>query len=256
MKPRARRAGHGIGYSREFLERLARILVHSGHSPKKLAREFRVICSQLKEPSQRWNPVHLNYLADLPHVMAHWHADPLYLDAQGEPAPLPLRARGRSLTGLIAQVLPGEDPRAVVQSLLRLRGIRRQRSAYLPTDRQLVYRDQRDSARVHGLMALLGILRTIEHNVSRAPRDATILERTALNPRFPVCALPAFHRRLEALAEEFLWNADGHMRRRESLRPAGPTTRLGVGVFAFEDPRVTGRRAVYKPQSRRRRTPR
>ena len=33
-----RPSGQGIGYSREFLEHLAHILVDAGHSPKKLAR--------------------------------------------------------------------------------------------------------------------------------------------------------------------------------------------------------------------------
>src|SRR5579862_8643282 len=122
-RSRVRAAESGIGYSREFLERLARILVRSGHSPQKLTREFREICAQLKEPVRRWNPAHLNYLADLPHVIAHWHADPQYLDSKGDPVSLALRARGPSLTGLIEQVLPGADPRVVVQSLIELRGI-------------------------------------------------------------------------------------------------------------------------------------
>src|SRR5882762_5152313 len=83
----------GESYSREFLERLARILVHSGHSPQGLMREFRTICSDLKEPARRWDPSHLGYLADIPHVITHWHADPQYLDSRGQPVPLPLRGR-------------------------------------------------------------------------------------------------------------------------------------------------------------------
>src|SRR6185437_8962936 len=141
-KPRGSRlrpAESGIGYSREFLERLARILVRTGHSPRKLTREFRDICAQLREPARRWDPAHLNYLADLPHVIAHWHADPQYLDSKGDPVSLPLRARGRSLSHLVEQVLPGAEPPAVVQSLIQLRGIRRRGRSYVPSDRQLVF---------------------------------------------------------------------------------------------------------------------
>jgi hypothetical protein len=243
--------GGGIGYSREFLERLAQILVHTGHSPKKLAREFREICDGLKEPARDWDPAYLNYLADLPHVIARWHADPQFVDSQGAPVPLPLKSRHLSLTSLITRVLPGEDPSAVVDSLIRLRGIRRRGRFYVPTNRQMLL--IRHSGRVHGLIALLGILRTIEYNVSRATSSSRIFQRTAVNPRFPLWALPAFHRDLKTLAAKFLWTADGNMRRRESRFRSEPTIRLGVGVFAFEDPVTTGTRAhKVRPHGTRR----
>src|ERR1700726_3670236 len=70
-KVRRRRAPRGsselrpreVAYSQECLERLARILVHSGHSPAALAREFREICSALKEAKDPWDPLQLNYWA-------------------------------------------------------------------------------------------------------------------------------------------------------------------------------------------------
>jgi uncharacterized protein DUF6502 len=221
------------GVSRECLARLARILVHSGHSPDKLVRQLRDICRQLKQPALRWDPTRLAYFADLPHVISQWHADPLYLDSEGLPIALPLGGTGPSLYALIARVLPGTDPRAVTRTLIRVRGISRRGRLYTPTGRYLVY--QLASARLHALTALLGMLRTVERNVAGA-RRAPILERTAINPDFPARALPAFHTRLKALATEFLWNVDGDMRRREGGTTRGPRTRLGVGVFAFEEP--------------------
>jgi hypothetical protein len=89
-------------------------------------------------------------------------------------------------------------------------------------------------------MALLGMLRTLEHNVSRAGASNRILQRVAVNPRFPVRALPTFHRWLKGFATKFLWDADGNMRRREWDLMPGRKIRLGVGVFAFEDPLITG----------------
>ena len=225
----------GESYSREFLERLARILVHTGHSPAGLMLEFRTICSALKEPARRWDPGHLGYLADIPHVIAHWHADPQYLDSRGLPVALPLRGRGVSLCTLIERVLPREDPMAVALSLTRLRGVRRRQGLYVPSGRYFIYPP--DSGRVHGLTALLGMLRTVERNVM-GPKGSAILQRAALNPSFPVSALPGFHRRLKALAAETLWNVDGDMRRHEAEDPNGARVRLGVGVFAFEEPLV------------------
>jgi hypothetical protein len=145
---------------------------------------------------------------------------------------------------LIARALPDEEPAAVMDSLIRARGIRRRGSLYLPTDRQLYY--QRQSARIHGLMSLLAHLRTVEHNVSQITSNSRIVERTTVNPRFPVHALPVFHRWLKEFATKFLLGAERNMRRRESER-SGQTIRLGVGVFAFEDPMTTGRSTDSRP---------
>jgi len=257
-RKRGRTGGSGIGYSHEFLQRTAHILVQSGHSPRKLLQEFRAICGVLKEPKGVWNPTQLAHLADIPHVIAYWHADPDFVDEKGRPAPLPLSSHERSLTALIARALPHERPLEVVHSLIRVRGIRRRGRFYLPNGRQLVFqKQQRASARIHGLSSLLGILRTIDHNVSRSPQFA-LLERTAVNPHFPVRDLARFHTRLKQRATEFLWGADGAMRDREADSRSGPTIRLGVGVFAFEDPPLTDRAVVQKrkpngPKGQRRR---
>jgi hypothetical protein len=239
-----RPSGRGIGYSREFLERLAHVLTDAGHSPRKLAREFREICQSLPEPARKWNPAELSYLTVLSHVITCWYHDPQFLDNKGDPVALPIRSRGPCLLSLIARALPDEKPAAVMDSLVRMRGIRRRGSLYLPTDRLVFY--QRQSARLLGLMSLLAHLRTVECNLSQVASNSRIVERTTVIPRFPVIALPMFHRWLKAFALKFLLDVEGNMRRRESERP-GQTIRLGVGVFAFEDPMTTGRSAGSKP---------
>lgn len=248
-KASRRSSAAGVAYSREFLERLARILVHSGHSPSKLVREFAEVCKPLKEPRRPWDPRRLAFVSDLPHVIAHWHADPQYLDSHGSPLALPVRARGPSLTALISRVLPSSTPSEVIESLLALGAVRRQGARYVPTDRYLAFNQQRASALAHGLTTLLGMLRTVEHNVSSGS-GRRVLERASINPQFPVSALPRFHSRLKRLAAEFLWNIDGDMRRREERTRSNRTTRLGVGVFAFEDPLVTGNIRILPSRKR------
>jgi hypothetical protein len=248
VKAVAHRSEAGVASSREFLERLGRILVHSGHSPKRLEREFREVCAGMKEPDEAWDPSRVHYFFDLPHVIAHWYSDPQYVDSRGSPLALPLQTRGPSLSALVSRVLPHARTSDVVSSLVRLGAVRRRGSLYTPTDRYLAFNQQRMGVVVHGLTALLGMLRTVEHNLSNRHGE-TVLERAAMNPHFPVTALPAFHRRLKQLASEFLFTIDGDMRRRER-RAGGSTTRLGVGVFAFEDPLHTGvgRRRAQRPQ--------
>jgi hypothetical protein len=234
----APRSGGRATDSRELLSLMAHILVHTGHSPKKLAREFAEICSGMKEPAGVSNRPDLNFLIGLTEVIARWHAESEFLDSKGNPLALPFKSGRRSLASLIKRVLPHEDPGAVVDSLIQLRGIRRAGNLYFPTDRQLRFTEQ--NARLYGLQALRGMLRTIEYNVTRATPSSTIQERVAVSPDFPVHALEAFHRWLRGHAKEWLWKAHGYMGRRVSRRRSEPTTRLSVAVFAFEDPMITG----------------
>ena len=204
-----------------------------GHSPKELVRELQEICASLREPSRRFDPRRLSFLADLPHAIALWHSDPDYLLERGVPAALALRSTGPSLSSLIARVLPHEDPVAVTRALVRMQGIRRRGTRYLPTGRLVAFR--KDTVLMHSLSVLMRMLRTIERNVAGSWETA-LLERNATHPNFPVAALPGFHRGLKRQASDFLWGLDGDMRRREKRVRGGKRTRLGVEIFAFEEP--------------------
>jgi hypothetical protein len=230
----ARRVGD---YSREILERLARILQLTGHSPKALAKEFAEICRHLDEPTRRWDPSSRLLVADLAHVTAHWYADPEYLDARGAPRALPRRGR-RSLSTLIEKVLPGRAPDAIIDSLAEVHAIAPHGKLYRPTGKSLTYSRHRLSARLHGLSALLAMLSTVEHNTSQ-PLAVRLFERAAINPRFPVQKLPEMLRRLGSRADTFLWQSDGDMRQVELPAEGNDTTRLWVGVYISEDPLVT-----------------
>jgi Family of unknown function (DUF6502) len=258
--PRARphATASDVSVAREFLERLARILVRTGHSPRELRREFQRICDELREPTRRWDTAELNYLADLPHVIACWHADPQYLDSRGAPLPLPLKDKGPSFLALIERALPEVDAAAAAKSLVRLKAVHRHKGRYLPTERYFLL--TKEGGFVHALTALLGMLRTVERNLS-GPRGTAILQRCAFNPSFPVRALPTFHAHAKAVAGEFIWGLDGDMRRAQEADSHGPRTRLGVGVYVFEEPfRARARhlppkvsRAALHSRSRRRR---
>lgn len=244
------RASSGVGDAREYLERLGRILVHSGHSPHHLLREFGDVCRDLKKPAASWDSSRLNYVSDLPHVITYWHSESQYLDARGAPLPLPMGGRGPTLRSLVRRVLPAANADDVIRSLIELKGIRRRDQRYLPTRQYLTYNQQRLSALAHGLTALRGMLRTVEHNIASS-RSATLFERAAINPSFPVVELGSFHRRLKEVAGDFIWAIDGDMRRREEKHTGGRRTRLGVGLFAFEEPVSATRRAASARTSRR-----
>jgi hypothetical protein len=224
-KPEMPMGGHA--FVRECLELLARILVRTGHSPDRLANDMREVCGKLKEPSKRWDPTRLAYTADLPHILAHWHTNPKYTDAHGSPLPLPLKGQGPCLTALIAQVLPGEDPSAVIGSLTRLKAVRRRGKAYVPRVREIIFIDDQDSGLLHGLTILLGMLRTVDYNTRGG--EPRLLERTAINPNYPVSRLAALHRFLKRRAGGITRNVDDRMGRDEEGVKGGDRARVGVG---------------------------
>ena len=246
----------GIGYSREFLESMARILAASGHSPRALAREFASICRRLKEPTRGWNPQDLAHVAYLPHVMAHWHADPLYADPHtGAPLALPLRGRPPSVTALVERVFPDADTAAIVSSLLGVRSIRQKGALYIPTKRDVSFTHQRAQGHLHALMSLRGMLRTVEHNLYGSKRKETFLQRTATNPLVPVRALPAIHTQLKRWGGAELAKVDDLLRRYEVPADSEPTVPFGVGAFAFQEP-VRSRRVGQSGTAERRRVTR
>ena len=90
------------------------------------------------------------------------------------------------------------------------------------------------SARIHGFTALLGMLRTVDHNVSgKRPR---LYERAAMNPSIPVSALPAFYTWVEQFGGSFLEGADTFLQNREAEEKSGPRVRVGVDVCVFAGP--------------------
>jgi len=237
---------------RAFLEPLARILNVSGYHPRDLQREFVRICRNLPAPKRAWEPMRSGHVADLSHVLARWHADEQYVDADGRPVALLLKGPEPSLEGLVSRVLPGIDPAQAIQWLTELKGIRRDGKRFLPTDKYLAFNRLPVAAWAHGLAAVLGMLRTVEHNIS-ARAEMRLLERMAVNPKFPVRALPRFHRELKRQAGEIVWRFDSDMRREEERLKGEPVTRLCIGLYAFEDPPATGsgHGAIRRKRARR-----
>lgn len=227
----------------EYLAPLARILHATGHSQSVLVREFTQICRALPERPNRARTRAAAHLRDLPHVLAHWHTDPQFLDTQGRPLPLP-RLGKVSIAALIRRVYPRQDLREVMEALKRNQAIQRKGRRYLPTGRSIRYATSEVPA--HGLEALRGLLRTLDRNLTPNRRAKRLFERFASNPRVPVRLVARFDRHVRRQALEFLFGLDAILGRLESGRRGSErTARVGVGVYLFEEPaewsRVTRR---------------
>jgi hypothetical protein len=232
-------APRGI-YANEILRETARLLITTGHAPEELAQRFAALCQEINEPTRAFDPQDVPYVSGLSHVIAHWYTDAAYLDERNQPRALPLLGRKESLSTLIRRVYPDESPAEVARSLLRSGAVRRRGGRYVPTRRNVWWARKSPSIHVHGLTSLLGILRTVGHNISRRREPDTLFEQVATNPYVPVRLLPSIHRRIKREAHALLVKLDGFLRLYEVPPGSEPTTHVAIGAFAYEDPIVTG----------------
>jgi hypothetical protein len=150
---------------------------------------------------------------------------------------------GPCLAKLIRRVFPRQDLKVIVGSLARAGALRRQGRIYCPTGRDLFLARDVSSGHVHALRSLVGMLRTVQHNISCADDERSrLLERAAASPYVPIRALPEIHRRIKRDMTALLWKLDGYLRSWEVTPGSEPTTHIGVGAYAYEDPIVTGGR--------------
>ena len=241
-------------YAHEVLSESATILVKTGHSPKELMQTFRRICGALDEPSRPFDPGGIAYVVGLGHVVAHWYSDPDFRDALGQPLRLPLKGRGPCLARLIRRVFPRHDIKAVAASLARAGALRRLGRLYCPTGRYVLVTRDVTSIHIHALTSLVGMLRTVKHNISYAhDEQARLLERAAASLYVPIRAVPEIHRRIKRDMTALLWKLDGYLRSWEVKPGSEPTTHIGVGAYAYEDPTITGagRKQVHPADARR-----
>jgi hypothetical protein len=221
----------------EAIERFVRVLVRRGVSGRTIQGAFRR--AWLRVPRAAAAEKHRRAsreLIDVGHVLTLWFGDPIYVDARGDPLPLRLRSPAPSLASLIERVDPGLDPKQVLKTLIRAHAVRRMGSRFAPRSRAVAFRGTGAPLHARNLRALLGLLRTLEHNIEPKGKVPPWFEYVAENPRFPVSAREPYDARLREDAMTFLRNQDSRMlNHQRSAEPGEPTVRMGVGVFRFEE---------------------
>jgi hypothetical protein len=225
----------------EAMERIVRLLVRRGASKRCIQGAFRRAWLRVPPSAAAEGRRASRELIDVSHVLTLWFSDPLYVDAQGNPLSLPLRGRAPSLASLVQHVDPALDPRQVLKPLIQAEAVRRIGRRYSPRSRAVAFRGTGAPLHARNLRALLGMLRTLEHNTEPTEKVASWFEYVAENPRFPVSAREPFDAGLREDAMTFLRGQDSRMLSHErKAKPGEPMVRMGVGVFRFEEDVVPG----------------
>jgi hypothetical protein len=239
----------------EAMERFIRVLVRRGVTRPHVERAFRRAWLHVPQKLAEQDRHASRELIDVGHVLTLWFGDPFYVDARGDPLRLPLRGPAPSLASLVQHVDPTLNVTQVLKCLIRADAVRRIGSRYAPRSRAVAFRGTGAPLHARNLRALLGLLRTIEHNLGPKGKVPAWFEYVAENPRFPVSAREPYDARLREDAMTFLRNQDSRMLNHErKAKPGEPTVRMGVGVFRFEEevlPAFTPTRRKKRPAAQR-----
>jgi hypothetical protein len=220
----------------EAIELFARALARTGLAPASLASAFASACARIPRTKADVRNRDNQDIVDAAHILALWFSDPRYLNTKGEPIRLRARGADPSLQALIRRVDPDLSTKQVIAYLTQARAIQRFGSRYALRTRTLFLRSTGAPGRLHGLRALLGMLKNLEHNSLPNSNATHWFEHFAENPRLPIRARAGIDAKLERLGMNFLNRMDADMQlAAQKSRPREATVRMGIGVYRFED---------------------
>jgi hypothetical protein len=232
--------------AREAMRCFVRVLARCGCAPRIIEYEIGKACREI--PKSWWRKADVHDRGAPAHVMTLWFSDPEYLDARGNPKPLPLRGR-LSIEALARHVDLTLDARDAVRYLLRGGGLRRIGRRYVPRDRVLIFRGPEGLNHFERLRGLCGLLSTMDYNSQPIRERVGRFDVLSWNPRFPVAARSGFDKRLRHRANRFLVQMDADLHRQERARKKGERTLpFGVGVYRFEEAPLPPRRRRRHPR--------
>ena len=201
-------------------------------------REVRKQRERIATAPEAWTA----YVSKASLVLAAWHQEPDFLRPDGKPALLPLLGEGATFATLLRRCGASDVRSSTLLKELRNAGAVRETAdgqlealqrAYIPhtMDEQLI--------RLWGTV-IADIATTYVHNLTRTPSAAARFERAAANSRIRASALPEFRQFLNREGQAFLERTDDWLARHEvpavqADADAGPTIRLGVGVYHIQD---------------------
>ncbi len=168
-------------------------------------------------------------------VISGWVNDPLFHDADGRPAPLPLEGQAGSFAALVKKYSGDITPRAMLAVLqsaasveLTEQGVRLVQHAYLPGN---------DPAEK---LAILGVdsaelMATIDHNLLADPSQRRF-QRKVSNTRVRADALPAFRKLSASKSQALLEELDAWLSEHEVAATDDDTSGryVSLGIYFFE----------------------
>ena len=173
-------------------------------------------------------------------VIAAWRREAHFLDAEGNPAALPMEGGGPSFSELVNRFSGNVTPRAVLDELTRVGAVEELEDGRLCLRARANIPKSTDTGRLH----LLGtdvrlLISTIDHNLNSGA-SGPLFQRKVAYDNLPRESLAEFRKQFAGPAQSLLERADRWLAQRD--RDATPSVqgsgrnRAGIGIFFFEEP--------------------
>lgn len=206
---------------------ISRASILSGLTRKEVQRLLSEPDDAIADTSDRYNRA--------ARVLTGWVRDPDFVDAQGEPRPIPVE--GELGFNALVRRHSGDMPvRAVLDELLRVGAVAQREDGTL----QLVthaYIPQRSTADKLGILGndVADLIATIDHNLQHGATDPRF-QRKVMYHSVPVDALPAFRKLSATQAQALLERFDRWLAEHDTdIQPGEARARVGVGIHYFEE---------------------
>ena len=210
----------------------SRVSVITGLSRKEVLR-----VRLLPRPDDRETTEKYNRAA---RVIAAWRRDKKYLDAEGNPAPLPMGGSDVSFTKLVKDFSGDVPVRATLDELIRVGAVKRLEdgSVCLLTRTYVPAHSDADKLHILGTDVAL-LVSTIDHNLNPGSMGPFYQRKVAYD-NLPDEVLPEFRKYSAKKAQLYLENLDRwlsqHDRDDTPLVKGSGRNRAGIGIYYFEEP--------------------
>ncbi len=219
----------GIGDRKQSTSRVA---ILTGLSRKEVSR-----VGKLQQPNDQRSAEQYNRAA---RVIAAWLREPDFIDAEGQPAILPMSGRGATFSELVRRFSGDVPLRAIRDELMRVGAveqleygrIRLLARAYIPRTSEV------DKIHILGT-DVSHLISTIDHNL-RPDTPEPFFQRKVAYDNLPQEVLPQLRRLTVRKAQALLEKMDRWLARHDrDTNPAVAGTdrrRAGIGIYYFEEP--------------------
>lgn len=219
----------GIGDRKQSTSRVS---ILTGLSRKEVTR-----VRKLQRPNDPRSDEQYNRAA---RVIAAWLREPDFIDAEGQPAILPMSGRGATFSELVRRFSGDIPARAIRDELMRVGAleqledgrIRLLARAYIPKSSEI------DKIHILGT-DVSHLISTIDHNL-RPETPEPFFQRKVAYDNLPQEVLPQLRRLTVRKAQALLENMDRWLARHDrDTNPAVAGTersRAGIGIYYFEEP--------------------
>ena len=210
---------------------VSRVSVITGLSRKEVLRIHRLDRPDDKASAEKYNRA--------ARVIAGWRRDKDFRDARGRPATLPINGKGATFTKLIQRYSGDITARAVLDELVRIRAVKKQKNGRIRLLARAYIPEGSDTDKLHILGTDVShLINTIDHNLQHG--DATpFFQRKTLYDNLPDDILPKFRKISRNRAARLLKQLDdwlaGHDRDVNTSVQGTGRNSAGLGIYYIEE---------------------